>query len=90
MDTTLYPPIATCDIPMPILEPSSAGCEAQLPRILLQAAGSRSAARRVALIAVVFFAIAVLEMILLLRLPSPEPLVVYHDVPRQILVESPK
>ena len=90
MDTTLYHPIATCDIPMPIVEPARDETKAQLPRILLQAAGTRAASRRVLLMTLMFLAVAAVEATLFVRLPSPEPLVVYHDVPRQNLVELPK
>lgn len=87
METTLYRPIATCNIPMPIVEPVGQGNGAQLPRILLQAAGTQAAARRVVLITAAFLLIAAMEGLLLFRLPNPEPLVVYHDVPRHNLVE---
>jgi len=87
METTLYRPIATCNIPLPIDEPVGKPGGPQLPRILRQAAGTQTAARRVILITGVFLLIAVLEGVLLFRLPSPEPLVVYHDVPRHNLLE---
>lgn len=90
METTLYRPIATCNIPMPIDESVGQGTGAQLPRILRQAAGTQAAARRVALITVIFLLIAALEGVLLFRLPTPEPLVVYHVVPRPNLVEPLK
>jgi hypothetical protein len=90
MDTTLYHPIATCDIPMPIVEPARGERGGQLPRILLQAAGSKAAARRVVVITAIFLGIAALEGALLFRLPSPEPLVVYHEVPRHHLMEPEK
>lgn len=90
METALYHPVATCDIPMPIVEHVAEHQGRELPRILLQAAGTRAASRRVAALAALFLAIAALEAVLLARLPSPEPLVVYHDVPRFILMESLK
>ena len=90
METTLYQPIATCDIPMPIVEPAQEERGAELPRILLQAAGTRAASRRVLALSLVFLAIAALEAVLLFRLPNPEPLVVYHHVPRITLVEPQK
>ena len=90
METTLYQPIATCDIPMPIVEPTQEERGAELPRILLQAAGTRAASRRVLAITLIFLAIASLEGVLLFRLPNPEPLVVYHDVSRITLVEPQK
>jgi len=87
MNEYRFPPTPTCDIPMPIVEPAGENRGAPLPRILLQAAGTRAAARRVTVIAMVFLAIALLEAALLARLPNPEPLVVYHDVPTHVLVE---
>lgn len=90
METTFYRPIATCNIPMPIVERAGKDDGPQLPRILLQAAGTQAAARRVVLITVAFLLVAVLEGALLFRLPSPEPLVVYHDVPRLNLLEPLK
>jgi hypothetical protein len=90
MDTTLYHPIPTCDIPMPIVEPARGEGRAQLPRILLQAAGTQAASRRVLVMTVIFLAVGVVEGLLLARLPNPEPLVVYHDVPKQILLEPLK
>jgi len=90
MEMTLYQPIATCDIPMPIVEPAQEERGSDLPRILLQAAGTRVASRRVLAIALVFLAIAAVEGVLLFRMPNPEPLVVYHDVPRITLMESQK
>ena len=90
MDTTLYHPVATCDIPMPIVEPARDDTKAQLPRILRQAAGTRAASRRVLLMTLIFVGVATLEALLLVRLPIPEPLVVYHDVQRHNLVEPPK
>ena len=90
METTLYRPIATCNIPMPIDESVGKDGGSQLPRILRQASSMQTAARRVVLITVVFLLIAVLEGVLLFRLPSPEPLVVYHDVPRHNLLEPLK
>jgi len=87
---TLYQPIATCDIPMPIVEPTQEEREAELPRILQQVAGTRAASRRVISLTLVFLAIAAIEGVLLFRMPNPEPLVVYHDVPRITLMESQK
>lgn len=90
MDSTLYHPVATCDIPMPIVEPAREKTTDELPRILRQAAGTRAASRRVLILATLFLAVAALELLLLVRLPNPEPLVVYHNVPRQNLVEPSK
>ena len=90
MDTTSYPPIPTCDIPMPILEgaPEPGQGETAMPRILLQAAGSSQATGKVCLLAILFGLIALLELILLLRVAPQEPLVVYGDFPRTTLLES--
>ena len=91
-DTSTFRPVPTCDIPLPILEGASqaAAGQAEIPRILLQAAGTQAAARRVVLITAVFLLIAAMDGLLLCRLPNPEPLVVYHDVPRHNLVEPVK
>jgi hypothetical protein len=89
MDPSLYQPVATCDIPMPIVEtpvPESPG-EGTLPRILLQAASSRDASRKLVVLTVMFLALSLLEAALLVRLRVADPLVVYHDVPRRILLE---
>jgi hypothetical protein len=72
---------------MPIVERAQEEGRAQLPRILLQAAGTRAASRRVLVMTAIFLAIAAVEGVLLVRLPSPEPLVVYHDIPRHNLME---
>ena len=76
---------------MPIVEPAQEEPQgAELPRILLQAAGARAASRKVLAIALIFLGIATLEGVLLFRLPNPEPLVVYHNVPKITLVEPQK
>ena len=87
METTHFQPIPTCDIPMPVVELEGALDGELLPRILLQAASGKAASRRVALLAFVFLAIAGVELALLLRIPAPEPLVVYHDLPHETLME---
>ncbi len=92
MNESLYPPTPTCDIPMPILEGqarATAG-ELALPRVLRQAAGMRSASRRVLFLTAIFLALSVLEGALLVRLRVADPLVFYHDLPRRILLESQK
>ena len=89
MDQSLYQPVATCDIPMPIVEspaPGSPG-EAALPRILLQAASSRDASRKLLVLTVMFLSLSLLEAALLVRLRVAGPLVFYHDIPRRILLE---
>lgn len=92
MDTNSYPPIPTCEIPMPILEgtPEAGEGEVPVPRILLQVAGSSRAAWKVRLLLVLFLLIALLELILLLHFPLQEPLVVYGEFPRTTLLESLK
>ncbi len=89
-DTSTFRPIPTCDIPMPILEgasPPDAG-QASIPRILLQAAGSGRAARRVTVLTGIFLLLALFQLALLFRLPVPEPIVVYGDFPRKTLLEA--
>lgn len=87
METTHFQPVPTGEIPMPVVEVGGAPDGQHLPRILLQAASEKAASRRVALLALGFLAIAGVEFALLLRIPAPEPLVVYHDVPRKMLME---
>jgi len=89
MDESLYQPVATCDIPMPILEgPASAelSAEPELPRILLQAAGRERSSRNLLVLTGLFLVLAILEGVLLLRMRVEEALVVYEDGPRQILL----
>ena len=90
MDTNTFEPVPTCDIPMPILErPGEVGTgEPPMPRVLLQVAGSRRAAWKVTLLSGLFLLLAVLELVLLLRLPPQDPLVVYGEIPRTTLLES--
>ena len=90
MDPSLYQPIPTCDIPMPIVEPPGSADPASLPRILVQAAGTKAASRRLVLLTALFFGISLFEAVLLFRLRVPDPLVFYHDLPRNILLESAK
>jgi hypothetical protein len=90
MDTNTYPPIPTCDIPMPILErpPEDGSVATAMPRILLQVAGSSHAAWNVTVLTGLFLLVALLELCILLRLPPQDPLVVYGDFPRTTLLES--
>jgi hypothetical protein len=92
IDATTFPPIPTCEIPMPIVEcPGEGRAEgAILPRILLQAAGTGHAARNVKWLTAVFLAAGLLELALWLRMPTPEPEIVYGDFPRQTLMEAPR
>jgi hypothetical protein len=87
-----YQPVATCDIPLPILEtpPADTPGAVVLPRILLQAAGSRGAARKVMVLTAIFTLLSLFEAALFLRLPAADPQIVYHDLPRKILVEPGK
>ena len=89
---TTFCPIPTCDIPMPIVESSGEGRAGEpiLPRILLQAAGTGLAARNVRLLALVFLLAALVELGLFLRMPTPDPQVVYGDFPRLMLMEAPR
>jgi hypothetical protein len=89
VEESLYPPIPTCEIPMPIVEgttgrPDEAG---KLPRILLQTAGQATASWRVLALASAFLVISVFELLLLLRIPPADPVVVYGDLPRKTLME---
>lgn len=90
METNTFAPIPTCDIPMPILEgvPIRGSGESDIPRILLQAAGSGQAERRVAGIVALFLLLALGEFSLFLRLPPQDSLIVYGDFPRQTLIEG--
>jgi hypothetical protein len=92
MEEGLYQPVPTCDIPMPILEgaPACVSDQAALPRILLQAAGTEAASWRVVLLIAVFLALSLLEILLIFRIPTADPLIVYGDFPRIILMEPPK
>ena len=83
-----FPPIPTREIPAPVLElvPKAEG--SRIPRILLQQVGSARAAQKVVLLAALFAALCLLELAILLRLPTPEPLVVYADAPRTTLIEE--
>lgn len=90
MDTSHFHPVPTCEIPMPIDEGSGSSDQVALPRILRQASGTAVASRRILVLIAVFLAIAAGELSLLFRLPAPEPLVVYHDVPRITLLEPEK
>jgi hypothetical protein len=89
VDQSLYQPVATCDIPMPIVETPASGSPGGgvLPRILLQAVSSRGASRRLVVLTMMFLALSILEGALLVRMRVADPLVVYHDIPRRILLE---
>jgi hypothetical protein len=90
MDTNTFQPVPTCDIPMPILERTGqvGSDEPPMPRVLLQVAGSSHAAWKVTLLSGLFLLLALLELVLLLRFPPQDPLVVYGDFPRTTLLES--
>ena len=87
METADFEPIPTCDIPMPVVEASESDARRALPRILLQAAGIRTASRRILMLALLFLLMAGGELALLVHLPSPEPLVIYRDLPARTLME---
>jgi len=82
-------PIPTGEIPPPVLDgsPEPAESETPMPRVLLQSVGSARAAQRVVLQAALFAALAALELALFLHISPQEPLVVYQELPRAVLVE---
>ncbi len=61
---------------------------AELPRILRQAAGSGRAGGRVLLLMGLLGVLALFEAVLLVQMPSPQPLVVYVDSPRVPLLQA--
>jgi hypothetical protein len=89
MIASRYVPVATAEIPLPVLEEGQGGIPGSrtLPRILRQAAGSDRAGRNLVLLALLFAALSIVELALLLRLPRAEALVVYQVVPRRPLLE---
>lgn len=88
MNESIYQPLPTCEIPMPVLDGDAKNlAEDTLPRILLQAAGSGSANKKVLCLAAFFGVLALLELVLLLRTSRPEPIVVYAEATRPTLVE---
>lgn len=91
MNESIYQPLPTCEIPMPILDRDVQDlAQETLPRILLQAAGSGSANKKVLYLAAFFGMLALLELALLLHTPRPEPIVVYGEAIRPTLVELKK
>lgn len=90
MTESIYEPVPTCDIPMPILEHGTAADDQGLPRILLQAAGSGNASRKILYLTVAFAVVAAFLGVVLLKTPTHEPIVVYSDAVRWTLVESNK
>lgn len=86
---SLYQPLRTEEIPLPVVEARTAPREGEspLPRILLQAVGRGAARRRLLLLAGVFLLVSGLEIALLVRWGSPSPLVVYENPPKRILTE---
>ena len=88
MNESIYQPLPTRDIPMPVLDGDPGDLVKEtLPRILFQAAGSGAAQRRLLYLAAFFGVLALLELGLLLHTPRPEPLVVYGEAIRPTLVE---
>lgn len=81
-----FTPIPTREIPAPVLELAEGDCGSPIPRVLLQYVGSGRAARRVLLLSALFAAVSLVELALLLRLPTPGPLVVYGEFSRTTLV----
>ncbi len=90
MSVETFRPIPTCEIAPPVLEesPERAAPDLPLPRVLLQAAGSHAAGRRVLLLAALLLGIAILQAAVLLKLPGGDALVVYQELPRSELVEA--
>lgn len=83
-----YPPIPTCEIPHPIVELDAREFEGRVPRVLLEEVGSKRATRHVLLLTAMFLLVALGELALLVRIPRPEPIVVYGDFPRTLLMET--
>jgi len=90
MDASLYQPVPTCEIPMPIVEPPGSMDPAILPRILLQRVGARNASRRLVFLTALFVVLSLVETGLLVHLRRPDPIMFYHDLPRKLLVEPPQ
>ncbi len=90
MNESIYRPLSTGEIPMPVLEEGERGTPAEevLPRILRQAGGSDRAGRNVLLLALLFILVSLLELGLFLRMPAPESIVVYGETPRSPLLEK--
>lgn len=89
MSAERFEPIPTCEVPPPVLEHPARlrGQTDPLPRVLLQAAGSDLHERRLLALAAGFVLLALLEAMVLWRLPGRGPLVVYLEPSRERLVE---
>lgn len=92
MPESLYQPIPTDEIPMPIVAAAGPGPEGQdpLPRILLQVADAATASRRTLALAVLFVVVSADLAALLFEMPAPEPLLVYGEYRRTTLLEFSK
>jgi hypothetical protein len=92
MPESLYPPIPTDEIPMPIVAAAGPGPEGQepLPRVLQQVAEAATASRRTLALAALFVVVSAGLAALLLEMPAPEPLLVYGEYRRMILLEFTK
>ena len=89
-EPSTYRPIPTCEIPPPIVEVDARDFEGHVPRVLLEEAGVSRVTRHVVLLTALFVLVALGELALLLRIPTPEPIVVYGEFPRTLLVEVQK
>ena len=89
MSESLYPPIPTTEIPMPIVEVPMEALpgQAALPRILLQAGGEADATRRVLWMTALFAFLALLEIGLIRHTSRPDPIIVYEPAARPTLVQ---
>ena len=84
-----FEPIPTCDIPPPILEREGTVQEEEtdIPRILLQAAGTKAHTRRILLLSALFLLLSILETTILFRM-TPPVLVVYQVPHEGTLLEE--
>jgi hypothetical protein len=80
--TEVHPGTGPCPIPVP--------CgEADLPRCLGVLFRARECFRRTILLAAALLGVAALELIMLLAMPGPTPIVVWEERPTQTLVRMP-
>lgn len=79
-----FPPMATCEIPIPPEEPEP-GLPRELPRVLQQSAAARRKGRRALLLAALFLALSGFEILLLFKLESRR-WIVYAEPPGAILL----
>jgi hypothetical protein len=79
-----FPPMATCEIPLPPQEPEP-GLPEGLPRVLRQSAAARRRGKRALLVAALFLALSGFEILLLLKLQSRR-WIVYAEPPGAMLL----